>query len=99
METKNGKIPLWFATAEGNLIVVSYLIKQDHDAYSLVSDRKVFQTLKNICSLPIFDCKTFVSTVCLQFDGLRKEIEFRIIPISTVMSRDIPTIVTRHNTF
>ena len=63
VETKNGKIPLWFATAEGNLIVVSYLIKQDHDAYSLLSDRKVFQTFKNIKSLPILSAKL----LCQQF--------------------------------
>ena len=75
-----------------NRRVVSYLIKQDHDAYSLLGDKKVFQTLKNICSLPFTFFKTFVSTVCLQSDGLRKEIEFRIIPIPTMMSRGGPFV-------
>ena len=41
VETNTGKIPLWFAAAESNLVVVSYLIKQDHDAYTLLNDRKV----------------------------------------------------------
>ena len=54
---------------------MSYLIKQDHDAYSLLGDKKVFQTLKNICSLPFAFFKTFVSTVCLQSDGLREKIQ------------------------
>merc|ERR1719273_588237 len=38
--TTNGRIPLWFAAAESNLSVVSYLIKQSHDSYSLLEDRK-----------------------------------------------------------
>ena len=40
-ETGNGRIPLWYAAAEGNLAVVSYLIHQNHDSYALLSDRKV----------------------------------------------------------
>ena len=40
-ETANGRIPLWYAAAEGNLSVVTYLIQQSHDSYSLLEDRKV----------------------------------------------------------
>lgn len=40
-ETGNGRIPLWYAAAEGNLAVVSYLIHQNHDSYALLGDRKV----------------------------------------------------------
>ena len=40
-ETINGHIPLWFAAAESNLKVVSYLIQQNHDSYKLLEDRKV----------------------------------------------------------
>jgi ankyrin repeat protein len=40
-ETTNGRIPLWFAAAESNLKVVTYLIQQEHDSYKLLDDRKV----------------------------------------------------------
>ena len=40
-ETGQGRIPLWYAAAEGNLAVVSYLIHQNHDSYALLGDRKV----------------------------------------------------------
>ena len=36
-----GRIPLWFAAAENNLKVVTYLITQEHDAYKLLEDRRV----------------------------------------------------------
>ncbi len=41
-ETNNGRIPLWFAAAEGNLNVVTFLIQQKHDSYALLEDRKVW---------------------------------------------------------
>lgn len=40
-QTSNGRIPLWFAASENNLNVVMYLLKQAHDAYLLLDDRKV----------------------------------------------------------
>lgn len=48
VQTNNGRIPLWFAAAESNMSVVSYLIKQQHDAYSLLDDRKVLSLLQEI---------------------------------------------------
>ena len=40
-ETNAGRIPLWHAAAEGNVKVVTFLLKQQHDSYSLLDDRKV----------------------------------------------------------
>ena len=44
-ETINGRIPLWFAAAENNLKVVTYLIQQKHDSYALLEDRKFVYNL------------------------------------------------------
>ena len=40
-ETVGGRIPIWFAAAENNLKVVTYLMQQPHDSYKLLEDRKV----------------------------------------------------------
>ena len=32
-ETSGGRVPLWYAAAEGNVNVVTYLISQKHDSY------------------------------------------------------------------
>ena len=44
-ETSNGRIPLWFATAESHLNVVTYLIQQNHESYDLLEDRKFLYNL------------------------------------------------------
>lgn len=49
-ETKAGHIPLWYAAAQGNINVVSYLLKQQHDSYSLLNDRKVSRYFNYICT-------------------------------------------------
>ncbi len=43
-ETTNGRIPLWYAAAEGNISEVTYLIQQPHETYELLDDRKVHLT-------------------------------------------------------
>ncbi len=51
-QTTNGRTPLWFGASENNLNVVMYLLKQPHDAYNLLDDRKVnnnaFYTNSNV---------------------------------------------------
>ena len=37
----NGRIPLWYAASEGHTNVLALLLKREHDAYSLMEDRKV----------------------------------------------------------
>lgn len=37
----NGRIPLWYAASEGHTSVLALLLKREHDAYSLMEDRKV----------------------------------------------------------
>lgn len=37
----NGRIPLWYAASEGHTSVLTLLLKREHDAYSLMEDRKV----------------------------------------------------------
>ena len=39
-ETNAGNIPLWYAAAAGNINVVTYLLRQEHDTESLLQDRK-----------------------------------------------------------
>lgn len=39
-ETKEGKIALCFAAGNNHITCLSYLMKQDHDTYSLMEDRK-----------------------------------------------------------
>ena len=58
--TNNGRIPMWYAAAEGQTAVLSLLLKEKHDAYTLMEDRKAsciiglidfvdFQKLSNLC--------------------------------------------------
>ena len=37
----HGRVPLWYAAAEGHIPTLSLLLKKDHDSYSLMDDRKV----------------------------------------------------------
>ena len=67
-ETVGGRIPIWFAAAENNLKVVTYLMQQPHDSYKLLEDRKVttdigslignfnygYSTLSTVRNLAIF---------------------------------------------
>ena len=73
-----------FAASESNLSVVSYLIKQSHDAYSLLEDRKVgncvdsvreilVQFFKNSILLFQKNSDIVFISVCLQFDGMWQE--------------------------
>jgi len=42
-----GRVPLWYAAAEGHTNVLELLLKREHDAYSLMDDRKVIITSAN----------------------------------------------------
>jgi ankyrin repeat protein len=39
-----GRVPLWYAAAEGHTNVLELLLKREHDAYSLMDDRKVISS-------------------------------------------------------
>lgn len=40
-ETKEGKVPLCFAAANNHIECLRFLLKQKHDTYQLMEDRKV----------------------------------------------------------
>lgn len=46
--TNNGRTAMWYAAAEGQTAVLSLLLKQPHDTYVLMDDRKVFHFFKLI---------------------------------------------------
>ena len=37
----HGRVPLWYAAAEGRQEVLALLLTKEHDAYTLMEDRKV----------------------------------------------------------
>lgn len=39
--TKDGKVPLCLAAAEGHYDIISYLLKKDHDTSDLMEDKHV----------------------------------------------------------
>lgn len=39
--TKNGRTALWYAASEGHNNVLYYLLREKHDSYSLLEDRRV----------------------------------------------------------
>ena len=39
--TKNGRTALWYAASEGHNSVLYYLLREKHDSYSLLEDRRV----------------------------------------------------------
>ena len=41
--TKNGRTALWYAASEGHNNVLYYLLREKHDSYSLLEDRRVSQ--------------------------------------------------------
>ena len=38
---QNGRIPLWYAASEGHTQVLYYLLRERHDSYNLLDDRRV----------------------------------------------------------
>ena len=47
--TKNGRTALWYAASEGHNNVLYYLLREKHDSYSLLEDRRVsYQKSYNI---------------------------------------------------
>ena len=47
-ESNEGKIPLWYACIEQNKFVVEYLLRCNHDTYSLLEDRPFTYNLMKI---------------------------------------------------
>ena len=41
MKTKNGRTALWYSASEGHNTVLYYLLREKHDSYSLLEDRRV----------------------------------------------------------
>ena len=39
--TKNGRTSLWYAASEGHNNVLYYLLREKHDSYELLEDRRV----------------------------------------------------------
>jgi len=39
----HGRVPLWYAASEGQQDVLALLLTKEHDAYSLMDDRRVIQ--------------------------------------------------------
>ncbi|XP_023333094.1 serine/threonine-protein phosphatase 6 regulatory ankyrin repeat subunit C [Eurytemora carolleeae] len=58
-KTKNGRIALWYAASEGHTGVLYFLIKEKHDSYNLLEDRRFIFNLmacgKGSANKPIED--------------------------------------------
>ena len=46
VKTKNGRTALWYSASEGHNTVLYYLLREKHDSYSLLEDRRVRLRLK-----------------------------------------------------
>ena len=49
--TKNGRTALWYAASEGHNNVLYYLLREKHDSYSLLEDRRV--SYQKSCNISI----------------------------------------------
>lgn len=56
-KTSKGHSPIWFAAAENHIVVLSYLMKKEHDTYGLMDDKEFVYNLtvcgKNTNNEPI----------------------------------------------
>ena len=64
--TKNGRTSLWYAASEGHNNVLYYLLREKHDSYELLEDRRVSEELRESIPTIIMFTLHVVNVLCTQ---------------------------------
>ena len=62
--TKNGRTALWYAASEGHNNVLYFLLREKHDSYELLEDRRVSFELIGLNNSSEYPHHHYVYTAC-----------------------------------